>query len=307
MTYTFTLTSDGRPLAITMAGETKRTLRTSDLPPAIAGSRFSERSAATECTVTFTEEMTPLAEAPLEDLVLMRSYSTRSRIPRETWKRFVSGDCDAKPRPRPLLRAYPDFRKLPGPPGARDWVFLSFDTDAEGKPVNVAVVESTGNEALNAESVAAIEASQDTEGERTGCLRYYWTGHGTVKAPDRPDIDTYGAQPEACRADDRWATKPKLKYPRAYQRRGIEGWVTMRFDVAPWGEIGNIEVIDAQPTQDLSRYAIPILRSAKYSELETGLKGCIERVVFRLPDRSKKAPEPEGEAGTETEEVATAS
>ncbi|MEO0700334.1 MAG: energy transducer TonB, partial [Pseudomonadota bacterium] len=114
-------------------------------------------------------------------------------------------------------------------------------------------------------------------------------GAGVIEEPERPDLSPYGDQPEACEADDRWAVEPRLNYPRDYQRRGIEGWVTFRYDVAPWGKIGNVEVIDAQPAMDLVRYAQPVLTSAEYKPSKSGLSGCIERVVFKLPEKGAQS------------------
>ena len=43
-------------------------------------------------------------------------------------------------------------------------------------------------------------------------------------------------------------------------------------------------MLDAQPAMDLVQYAQPVLVSGEYKASEDGLSGCIERVVFKLPE-----------------------
>ena len=283
ITLEFTLGPEGRAMSIATAEGSQLSSRAFDLPPALAGSALPTFATPQQCRVTFEETMGPLEEASLEDLVRMRAYNRSVRVPSEAWQRIVPGDCSEKPRPRPLTLGYPDFRGLPKPQGDRNWVFLSYDTDADGRPTNLEIVESSGSSELKTQATEAVARSQFTEGNRTGCLRYFWTGAGVVSEPERLDLDSYGDQPEACDADDKWAREPVLRYPETYRRRGIEGWVVMRYDVAPWGETGNIRVIDSQPTDDLGRFAVSVLNSAQYKEQEAGLTGCITRVRFRLP------------------------
>lgn len=301
VSYSFVLGALGRAMSIDITEReqtNRRAARQSDIPPAIAGSAFPAFEEPTRCTVTFAETVGPVAEASLEDLVRLRSFNRNARVPSAAWRRIVPGNCSEKPRSRPLALSYPDYRELPGPPGARDWVFLSYNLDADGETIDVMVVESSGNEDLDSAGMAAVEASRFTGTQRTGCLRYFWTGVGVVEAPERPPLDSYGTRPEGCEADDKWEREPRLRYPNVYQRRGIEGWAVLRYDVAPWGEIGNVEVLDSQPTAELARFATTILTSAKYAERNSGLKGCVERVLFSLPDRDK-----DSEKDSETEEA----
>lgn len=290
--YSFVLGPQGRALSIDVTesvGSPRRASFQSDIAPAIAGSEFPAFEEPTRCVVSFDQQSGPITEADFGDLVRTRSFNRNARIPSSAWDRVAPGNCNDKPSSRPLVLAYPDFRKLPGPPGARDWVLLTYNLDADGETVEVGVAESSGNAALDSESVAAVEASRYTGSDRTGCVRYFWTGVGVVKAPERPPLDSYGPRPEGCDADDRWEREPRLRYPNAYQRRGIEGWAVLRYDVAPWGEIGNVEVLDSQPTAEFARFATTILTSARYAERNSGLKGCIDRVFFRLPDSEEEA------------------
>lgn len=284
VTYEFTLGSEARALSIRMVNDQSRRRRISDLPPAIAGSQFPAFSQNAQCRVTFEYETTPLGQVSLEDFMRLRAYNRNARIPSEEWARFAPGNCLDKPSQRPLLVAFPDFREIAKSPGRRDWVFMTYSTDETGRPVDLSIVGSSGNSELNKAGLAALEKSRWTQPNREGCFRYFYTGNGVIEAPEKQEIETYGTFPEACDADDKWAREPVLRYPSAYQRRAVEGWAVLRYDVAPWGEIGNVEVIDAQPTEEMGRQAITVLTSAQFKPLEAGLTGCIERVIFRLPE-----------------------
>lgn len=87
-----------------------------------------------------------------------------------------------------------------------------------------------------------------------------------------------------CPAKVEWATRPNSSYPPAYRQRAIEGWAILSFDAAPWGEIGNIKVLDAQPSADFGQQAIQILRSGRVAPSAQGATGCVETVKFKMPD-----------------------
>lgn len=56
----------------------------------------------------------------------------------------------------------------------------------------------------------------------------------------------------------------------------------VRFDVAPWGEIGNIKVLEAQPAKAFGDSALGLLRSAKAAPVPRGYVGCLVPVRFKL-------------------------
>lgn len=289
--YTFTLGPEGRALSIAPEGRGRRPRNGLDLAPALAAARFAPQPEPTACAVTFTQTAVPFTQAPLADLVALRVHDRRARIPSEAWDPFTGGACDSAAHSagtRALEWHTPDYRKLPKRPGANHWTFQTYDIDEAGVPRNLVTVESSGSDALNkAARKAALASRFIDEDPREGCWRYHWMAPAVIAAPDLPDMSDYGAMPEACEAEDKWARAPTLTYPTIYERRGVEGWVVLKYDVAPWGEIGGVEVLDAQPALDLAEFAKPVLTSARYKPLENGLSGCIERVQFALPEKAK--------------------
>lgn len=280
LTLSFEIDVNGRPLSITRDGP-PFAMGADDLLPAFSASRFPA-GAQTGCTVTFRPEPTALGEAPVADLVSYTISPRSGRLPRAGWDRIrPQGNCSDEPRPRPLLRAMPDFPKIEATPGVQDWSLVAYDTDAAGRPVRVRIAESTGNRALDAASLKAMRTSRFSGGARTGCVYPYWRAAEILPAPPAPEgIATLAP---TCPDGRDWQTPPKLNFPEPYGRRRIEGWAVVRYDVAPWGEIGNLSVVAAQPTADFGRQAIQVVGSARFKPSASGRSGCIDRVSFKMP------------------------
>lgn len=280
VTITFAIDADGRALDMTAAVEPRFRSLTRDLMPSLRASRFAVDGPQTGCTISYTPEAHDIAEAPLETLARF-GVAQRLRIPKEAWDRIASGDCRDTPRAAPLSRSYPDFRKLARPEGERHWAYVTYDLDADGVPANLAVPLTSGYPELEAEARAAVAAGRYAGGPRTGCVQAWWTGPEIIPAPPIPPKDETRGNP-ACDIKDRWEREPRLVFPANYRQRTIEGWAIVRYDVAPWGEIGGIEVLDAQPSSEFGEAAVNVIRNARLKQPESGLKGCVDRVIFRI-------------------------
>lgn len=292
-TLRFRITADGRPLSIEPATESQL-YRPDDLMPALAASRFPAR-ARTDCSVTYTPVQTPLAEVPVADLVSYTMNPRSGRLPRIGWDRIrPAGTCADAPRPAALVRVMPDFPKVAGTPGVRDWSLIAYDTDARGKPVNVRAVDGTSNRALDAAAIRAMRASRFSGGARTGCIYPYWRAPDTLPAPPVPA--GMGAPPPTCPDGRDWAKAPTLTFPEPYGRRRIEGWAVVRYDVAPWGEIGNPTVVAAEPTAEFGQQAVRILRGARLKPSAQGQSGCIDRVRFVMAPTDTPPADPDDAA-----------
>ncbi|AOR75547.1 energy transducer TonB [Novosphingobium resinovorum] len=282
VTLRFDIDGSGRPISITR--EDLRYVPNDDIAPSLAASRFPAK-ARSACSVTYTAQIEPFAAAPVADLVSYSVTPLSGRLPQQGWDRIQeAGNCGQAPRPQPLMRAYPDFDKLPATPGVRDWSMIAYDTDASGKPLNVRVQTGTGNKALDQASVKAVQESRFTGGARTGCSYPYWRAPEVMAAPPMPDKNAFKSG-ETCSTGREWTTAPVLRFPAAYNRRRIEGWAVVRYDVAPWGAVGNASVLAAEPSDDFGRQAVQMIQSAKAAASQEGSNGCVDRVRFVIkPD-----------------------
>lgn len=282
VTLGFDIDATGRPVSIHR--DDRRMPPNPDIAPALAASRFPA-VARKGCSVSFASSVEPFATAPVADLVSYTVTPTTGRLPQQGWARiFREGTCAEAPRPAPLLRAYPDFAKVPGTPGVKDWTLISYDTDADGRPVNVRAKTGTGSKPLDDAAVEAMRQSRFTGGARTGCSYPYWHQPEVMPAPPMPDKSAF-APAATCPAGREWASAPVLRFPQAYNRRRIEGWAIVSYDIAPWGEVGNARVLAAQPSEDFGQQAQQVIRSAKALASEKGRSGCVDRIRFVIrPD-----------------------
>lgn len=300
VSYRFAIDARGRTRSITRDADARRAFEMPtfgpDTGPALAASRFAPGAKRENCRIEYVPKIDPIATAPIADLVAYSINPTGRRLPQEGWDRFgAAGNCRNKPRPAPLLRASPDFAKVTATRGARDWSLVAYDTDAEGRPVDARIAHSTGNDELDAAAVDAVRASRFTGGARKGCLYPYWRGAATVAAPERPDEEQLRPAGAVCPAKVEWATRPVANnYPPAYRKRAIEGWAILSFDVAPWGEVGNVKPLAAEPSADFGQYAVPILRSGRVAPSAQGASGCIDTVIFMMPAEKDVAPADNG-------------
>jgi TonB family protein len=280
VTFRFDLDAEGRPLAITSAMAPGAKYVAQNIAPALRASRLPGSGPRSGCSVTYTPQAHSLAEAPL-GLLARFGVAQRGKLDRDTWARFAEGDCYTLRRPAPVQLNYPDWRRLQRQKGEWAWTYVRYDIDADGRPTNLATALSSGDPQLDAAGQGAIAANRYAGGPRTGCVHAWWFGPDTVAAPPLAPASEGEGNP-ACDIADRWERAPRLIYPRPYQNRAVEGWAILRFDVAPWGEIGAVTVLDAQPSSEFGEAAVQILRAAKFKPQQSGLSDCVERVIFRI-------------------------
>lgn len=279
VSYRFAIDASGRPMSLAREGAGSPFGH--DVAPALAASRFREGDARQDCTVTYTPRAWEMNLAPIADLVSYTISPTSTPLPREGWERIrAGGKCWEAPAPQALLRAYPDFRQIPGTPGVKDWVLVGYDSDRNGVPANMRTAHTTGNAALDAAAAKAVGDSRFTGGARTGCLYPYWKVAAKLPAPPVPDEDSYRSGDQGCAVKPKWKGRPVLVFPEAWRRRSIEGWAIVSYDVAPWGSVGNVKVLASQPAEDFGRQAISIVQSGRADASQQGAAGCIETVRF---------------------------
>lgn len=281
--YRFRIDASGRAMSIQREGQ-GFVWGSEDIAPSLAVSRFPVGAPRSNCTIRYTPQETPLGDAPVGDLISYSLTPLSGKLPPEGWARIQPPDtsCLVEPRPQPLVQAFPNFNKLPGTPGVKHWSMLGYDLDGQGRPKNVRIVNGTRDAALDRVSVQAMRSSRFTGGPRTGCLYPFWRNPTTLVAPEAPAEDALRPVGSTCPSDDNWATPPRLSYAAPYQRRSIEGWAVVAYDVAPWGELGNLRVLASEPTADFGDQALRVLRAARKAPSPTGRTGCVDRVMFKI-------------------------
>jgi len=289
--FAFDIDGRGRPVAIRRGDGAVPYGAADDLGPALAATRFAPGQPKTGCTIVYTPEVTEIRDAPLSALMAYSANQTSGPLPPEAWKRiFASGTCKGDSAARLRSRAFPNFRAIPAEPGVRDWSMVGYDVDASGAPINIETLGSSGNAALDQASRAATGETRYWSGAVTGCRFSYWRTAGTLPAPPAPEEDAFRPANATCPDRRDWATPPVLRFPEAYRRRAIEGWAVVTFDVAPWGQIDNIQVKASQPSVDFGTQAATVLRSARMKP-GVGAVGCVERVRFVMePEAGETAP-----------------
>lgn len=287
----FAIDAEGRTHSI-KRGEQADPFRSADVAPSLAATRFAAGRPLADCSVAYTPSFSPMAEAPVAELLAYSVNPQSGPLARDAWMRIVAGtDCSGDKRLQPLLRAYPNFGAVSGTPGVRDWSMVRFDTDAAGVPINAEVRTGSGNAALDRAAVEAVLKSRFTPGERRGCHYPYWKSPPSLAAPlSPPDLE----KREACEETAVWEVKPALVYPPEYRRRAIEGWAAVRYDIAPWGAIGNVTVLSAQPSADFGLQAKTMMERAKAMPSAAGVQGCsvLVRYAMSKDDYGASPPPP---------------
>lgn len=286
-----TFAIDARGRAVSIDRPATPSPYSDDIAPALAASRFPANAPMTACSVTYTRRYAALEDVAPEELASYSITPTSGTLPREAWQRMGDGaSCVGQPRPAPLTLRFPDFDRLPATEGARDWTMLSYDIDGGGRPRHVRVAYGTRNAALDRAAVAAMEQSRFVAGARIGCIYPFRRNAKVLPAPEMPAPDSFRPADANC-PERQWATAPVLRFPEPYRRRAIEGWAIVRYDIAPWGEVGNLSVLAAQPSADFGRTAQMVLRGARAAPSPQGATGCVDRVRFAMGRPGEGVPD----------------
>lgn len=244
------------------------------------------------CRLTVRWRVTPLAEAETPDLLNYFAVNrTTGPLRNAVAKRLGGPDADCGARfggRRPEVVSFPNFQKgRRPPPGGRSWSVTRWNIDAEGRATNVETLGSSGDADLDAEARRATAETRMLPGPaRTGCVyNVYRTGE-TLPAPPMPPEDQPEDPLQQCppAVGDRFKARSNPAFPAAFSQRSIEGWAKVRFDIAPWGQIGNVSVIEAQPAAAFGEDALRLVQTSQATPgFEAGVR-CVVPVRYRLPD-----------------------
>lgn len=271
----FSINSDGRPLSIAYDAGTPG--RGDQAAAALASSRFAPGATLEGCTITYTPTAYAFDKAPRAELASYIMTAQTPRLPREGYAALHEGD-ECRPGTQPLLRAFPEFKTISATPGVRDWTVVRFGVTRAGVATDTEILASTNNAELDRAAAAAVGKSRFNAGTaRANCSYPYWRAAAVLLAPPMPPKPEEGDE----RCHRGWSEPPRLVYPPTYKTRSIEGWAILGYDIAPWGQIGNVRVLDAQPTEDFGIAAKAMLERAKMPA-GAGATGCSTRVLYKM-------------------------
>jgi len=288
----FSIDQEGRPLGITPTQPVPLVGR--DVAPALAAWRFEPGAARQDCEISFTlrsqavEDADPALLHRYLALVHPRQPGFNAAVGRAAFERTrLPGSTCFDPTPAVRQRVYPAFETIPQPLGTSSYTFLGFDIDARGRPTNARVLSSSGNEALDRQSLDAVSRSRFAPDARQGCSYFYYrTSSDAMEAPPPPAPEAFGGSGPGCPSEGaKWAEMPPLVFPTNFQRRNIEGWAVIGYDLAPWGAVGNVRVLKAEPAAEFGDHAKGIVQRARRPASDAGATGCVTRVVYKLPQR----------------------
>ena len=290
----FRISAEGRPLGIVSAKPMPVVYMADarDVIPAFAAWRFAPGAARENCEISFAVMTAPVREVEMDTVyrfLVLGSPASRGNplLMRAAFERtHPAGSTCMRPPPAVRQRAFPAFETIPQLPGTLSYSMVAFDIGATGKPINVKLVGSGGNPELDRQSVEAVAKSRFAPQERRGCTYPYWrTPTEPLAAPDSPEEATFKSPESNCPEDvAAFSAIPPLVFPAEFRRRNIEGWAIVRYDLAPWGAVGNVSVAAAEPAVVFGERAKAIVQEAKKPESPNGYRGCVVRVRFKLPE-----------------------
>jgi TonB family protein len=258
-----------------------------DAEAALARSTFP-KSRKVNCRLTFNPEATSLEEASADQLVRLALFRSQPGPLRNRIGARLSppgSTCvDAGPQPQTLV--YPQLEPIARTLSSVVYTSFLYDVDGEGRPTNLRPLAGSGHAELDAEVRRAIAGSRFQAEPKSGCVApFFAQPREELKAPPPPPMSALRPK-DAPECKNVLSEIPEISFPAQFQRRGIEGWAVIRYSVAPWGEVGAIEVVDAQPAQAFGEAAQNLIRRAK-AKAGAAYAGCLQRVVFELPGKGE--------------------
>ncbi len=286
--YHFRIDPYGRPLSIRPDEASADLVHATidDFEPALAGSRFPTAQPKTSCTVHYSAHQIPLREATAEQLLsipvdgslAMDEFGELLRRPADT--------CATHPIPRVL--AFPAIDLLPDILGHLGAALARYDVDATGATGGVEMLANSGPAELGPMVVQAIKESRYAAGAKHGCIAGFRVPpRGTLRPPPVPRDDPYLDPKHRCpREGSKLVHVEDVPFPVPFQRRNIEGWGMIRFDVATDGSLENLETVLAEPAAAFGEQAKGVLLAGHADPVPTRLIGCIAKIRFALDDNA---------------------
>lgn len=251
----------------------------------VASWRFAIGAPATGCKIDLAPTYMTVAEASPAKLFEVLANEQRNAPPSVRKVLAAGSDCEGGAQRRPNVITYPDLRPFDDKTVDPAWSGVRYDIDASGAVRNVRIAAQHGEQAFSDAVAASLSESRFFPGQpRHGCfLTYHATPKATLasKAPAEASFKRPG---DTCDITQAAMNLPENKmFPPAFGKRRVAGWAVIRFDVAPWGQVGAVEVLAAQPTAAFGDAARAMVQSARPTPPPSGYRGCIVPVTYAIP------------------------
>ncbi len=253
---------------------------------ALATWRFAAGAPAKGCRLDLTPTTVALSEASPAKLFEIIALQGRQAPPAVSEALSKRGDCHKQPVRRPQIVVYPDLRAFDNTSIAPAWAGIQYGIDANGAVRDVTIVARHGEAAFADTAAASVAESRFLSGSpRTACYAVFSASARATPARPRPELKAYKRPGDTCEVTREALNIPEAKmYPPAYAARKVPGWAILRFDVAPWGAVGNIEVLASQPSDAFGAAARNLVANARPNPPASGYRGCLVPVIYAIPD-----------------------
>lgn len=257
-----------------------------DLEPSLAGSRFAAGAPQDQCRISYELKAMEFTRATLaQKLEWATSVEGAQREP-FILTQLLSGDSTCNDQLYPRVIHYPPFDEFPGRRGHNGKILVFFDVDSAGVPINIRVAHSTATAKADKLAIDAMARTRFARSAKTACLQVLHHPPGeVVKAPPLE-------VPAALRPKD--SNCPELAsevlevanvpYPEGFQRRAIEGWAIVQFDLVSGLGPVRVKALQAEPAAAFGVQAEEVVKAAKARDPRAAYHGCVTRVLFKLPD-----------------------
>lgn len=236
------------------------------------------------CRLTIRYTPTLVSRADQDLLARYFAVTRTNGAARDAVARRLGGpEADCERRRAWRRTGYPDFRVSQRQPGRQDWTIVRWNVDETGRFDDVETLASSGDAALDAETREIARLSELEVGPaQSGCVYNWYRNGGVLPAPPmtQPPADPVSKCPAEVLAGFRVR---EGQMPAAFRARGVEGWALIRFDISPWGEVGSVAVIEAQPAAAFGNAALALVAGGR-GQPGAGAVRCVQPIVFQIPE-----------------------
>lgn len=283
--YVFSVTPEGRVIDLKYSRTANIPWSVDEHTAIVASWRFAPGAGAKDCQVDTAPTYAPVAETSPARLFELLADNPRNSNIAFRQALAAGGDCYRDPRRRPQMVVYPDLRPFDDKTVDPPWAGVRYDIDASGAVRNVRVAAQYGQAAFaDAAASAMAEAHFFPGSPRTGCYAAFKAAPKATEPPKAPDAASFERPGDDCRITREALKLPDAKmFPGGFSKRRVAGWAIVRFDVAPWGQLGMMKVLAAQPTDMFGEAATMLLMSAHPDPPPTGYRGCVVPIIYAIP------------------------